>query len=64
MDKKRSLESVEEGSACFFCRCGVQKVSLSAEEELIFFLFFFANLKPMIASIFLVKFHGGFALLT
>jgi len=47
-----------------YCRCGVQKVSLSAEEEVVFFLIFFAHLKLMIALIFLAKFHGGFALLT
>jgi len=35
-----------------------------AEEEVVFFLIFFAQLKLTIASIFLAKFHGGFALLT
>jgi len=35
-----------------------------AKEELVLFLIFFANLKSMIASIFLAKFHGGFAFLT
>jgi len=49
----------------FFCGYGVQNVSLSAEaEEFVIFLIFFSNLKLMIASIFLAKFRGGFALLT
>jgi len=51
-----------------FCGCGVQKVYLSVEAERrrspLFFVIFFANLKLMCASIFLARFHGGFALLT
>ena len=47
-----------------FCGCGVQKVSLTAEVEVIFFLLFFAHLKLMVASIFLANFHEGLAFLT
>jgi len=47
-----------------FCGCGVQKGSSSAEDQFVFFLIFFAHLRLVVASIFLAKFHGGFALLT
>jgi len=66
-DKKRSLDSAEADSACFLRMQSPKSFFIGegrAVEEFFFFLIFFAHLKLMVASIFLAKFHGGFALLT
>jgi len=65
--QKWSLDSAEADSAGFLQMRSPKTFFVGrggAEEEAVSFLIFFAHLKLMIASIFLAKFHGGFALLT
>jgi len=65
VDKKWSLDSAGADSACFLQMRSPKSFFVGGvEEEFVFYLIFFSNLKLMIASIFLAKFRGGFALLT
>jgi len=57
---------VEVDSECFLGMPSPKSFFIGGggERARFFFIIFFARLKPVLASIFLAKFHGRFALLT